>query len=257
MLVYKLLFLQELHPNGAFVLVPCPVDKPLSSYACALGLRTTKGRGNSPSQVEQLLALWGSNVLDVPIPSFFTMLRAQMLSPLVMFQVFCSALWLLDEYWSITLWTLFMMLIFEGSTVFQRSRTRAMLSGMAPQPKPVYVLRDNAWVLLTSKDLLPGDIISVTQSSAPATQPAPAAGTPSPSPTPAAATNATVPCDCLLLRGSAVVNEASLTGESVPQMKVCHQFCFGRHNLSSHHDLNLLYRRLLIARLLSALIIST
>jgi cation-transporting ATPase 13A3/4/5 len=44
-------------------------------------------------------------------------------------------------------------------------------------------------------DLLPGDILMV--------QP-----------------NTVVPCDCIMIRGDVMVNEASLTGESVPVPKV-------------------------------------
>ena len=55
--------------------------------------------------------------------------------------MFCAILWLLDEYWTYTLWTLCSVVIFEAVTVFQRSKTQKMLGGMAPKPMPVFVYR--------------------------------------------------------------------------------------------------------------------
>jgi cation-transporting ATPase 13A1 len=107
------------------------------------------------------------------------------------------------------MWNIVTVIMLESSTVWQRSRTQTMLGGMAPAPTLVHVYRGGKWDTVISHDILPGDIIAIS----PKRTAAAAA---------AAANNAAediIPCDCLLLRGSAVINEASLTGESVPQMK--------------------------------------
>ena len=212
-------------PNGVFTLSTCPIDKPLIFYTGSKGLKNT-------AEVDKTLERWGKNHLSIVQPSFFVMLRAQLLSPLAIFQVFCALLWLLDEYWTYTMWTLVTVVIMEGTTVFQRNRTQKMLGGMTPQATPVYVYRAGAWSLVTTKDILPGDILSLAFKAQRKTPPVvPAAGAVTPAHAAAApaavpeektvdtTTDAVIPCDCLLLRGSAVVNESSLTGESVPQMK--------------------------------------
>ena len=70
---------------------------------------------------------------------------------------------------------------------------------MGTKGRPLLALRGGAWVEVSSLDILPGDVISLTKAKADE--------------------ESIVPADCIILAGSAVVNEANLTGESVPQMK--------------------------------------
>ncbi len=81
------------------------------------------------AEAAQTLERWGKNHLSVRLPTFLELLQKQLLSPLAIFQVFCALLWLLDEYWSYTLWSLASVVIFESTSVFQRTRTQAMLGG--------------------------------------------------------------------------------------------------------------------------------
>lgn len=69
------------------------------------------------------------------------------------------------------------------------------------------------WIKLAGTDLLPGDVVSIGRSSGPNGE------------------DRAVPADMLLLAGSAIVNEAILTGESTPQWKVVtsfHIICFNK-----------------------------
>lgn len=63
------------------------------------------------------------------------------------------------------------------------------------------------WVKLSGTELLPGDVVSVGRSVGQNGE------------------DKSVPADMLLLAGTAIVNEAILTGESTPQWKVIFLFC--------------------------------
>lgn len=69
----------------------------------------------------------------------------QLLSPIAMFQVFCAVLWLMDEYWQYTIFSIFSVLMLESTTTFQRLRTFSTLHGMCPKPYPLQVFRGGRW----------------------------------------------------------------------------------------------------------------
>ena len=171
---------------------------------------------------------YGSNTFSVKQPTFQELYKAQLLSPFTVFQLFCVILWMLDDYWQYSFFTLFMVLTFEGTVVFSRIKSLGALRGMGNKARPVWVHRVGEWSLVETSELMPGDIMSLTR-----IKPhfAKLEESKSGSSTSAAAKKRRmptkvedeggdiIPADILLLRGSTVVNEASLTGESVPQMK--------------------------------------
>lgn len=154
-------------------------------------------KGLTSQSIPALLGLYGGNEFNIPIPSFTELFGEHATAPFFVFQIFCVALWCLDEYWYYSLFTLFMLIVFECTVVWQRVRTLTEFRTMSVAPYPILCYRDGNWQKIQTDTLLPGDLVSVVRQQ----------------------TETTVPADILLVHGTCIVNEAMLSGESTPLLK--------------------------------------
>ncbi|KIY66333.1 endoplasmic reticulum Ca-transporting P-type ATPase [Cylindrobasidium torrendii FP15055 ss-10] len=178
----------------------CP---PLSTFLRPVPLQS--------SDTESLHSLYGNNEFDIPIPSFSELFGEHATAPFFVFQIFCVGLWCLDEYWYYSLFTLFMLVMFECTVVWQRQRTLKEFRTMSVVPYPINVYRDGKWAEVQSNTLLPGDVVSIARQQA----------------------ETTVPADVLLIHGTVIVNEAMLSGESTPLLKESIQLLDAKERLDA------------------------
>ncbi|AIN95797.1 cation-transporting ATPase, putative [Leishmania panamensis] len=174
--------------EGIFVKPRFPTKHSFSYYMRWEGL-------NKEADCAKQVDTYGLNKMEVVIPEFQDLFVDHALSPFFVFQIFCVLLWCLDEYWYYSLFTGVMMVGMECTTVYQRIRNMRTLRDMAEVPvRDIDVMRGGKRVTIQTDALLPLDIIVVPS-------------------------NAPCPVDAVLVKGTAVANEASLTGESTPQLK--------------------------------------
>ncbi|KAK1733658.1 cation-transporting ATPase [Skeletonema marinoi] len=204
-----------------------PIDLALTFY-----IHTWKGHTTSHS-ITQTRSIYGPNATLIPLPPYIALLTEQLLQPLFLFQLFCVLLWSLDEYWIYALFTLGSIVMFECIQALNRWKSVKRLreevvggadgDGMNKKKKKqemVECYRLGEWMSVPTDELVAGDVISLISPSIHSNQKK------GRKVNTVIRKNAhdhnkgnTIPADLLLLNGRAVVNEAMLTGESVPQVK--------------------------------------
>ncbi|CAM8975759.1 unnamed protein product [Rhodiola kirilowii] len=197
--------------NNTFCKLPYPSKETIGYY-----LKHT-GHGTE-AKVNAAVEKWGRNLFEYPQPTFQKLMKENCMEPFFVFQVFCVGLWCLDEYWYYSLFTLFMLFMFESTMAKSRLKTLTELRRVRVDNQTLMVYRCGKWVKLPGTDLLPGDIVSITRASSQNEE------------------EKNVPADMLILAGSAIVNEAILTGESTPQWKVSISGRAAEEKLSARRD---------------------
>jgi cation-transporting ATPase 13A3/4/5 len=102
--------------------------------------------------------------------------------------------WYYFQYYQMGLVQTGIILLSAFIRVFLRLKAEKRIQEMAEHVTDVTVLRDGQWIPASSADLIPGDVFEVEE-------------------------NTLVPCDAVILEGTVVVNESSLTGEAMPIRK--------------------------------------
>ncbi|KAI5193062.1 manganese-transporting P-type ATPase [Nematocida minor] len=162
-------------------------DFPLDKY-------TSKeiGTANMLSDIERVI--FPKNEFKIEPPTFIRMFAEHAVSPFFVFQIFCALLWMLDEYWKYSLFTFFTIIAFEGGMVFQRHTNIKQLRSLNLKPQKIMKYTNGKKEEVVSSSLVPGDRIFIEG-------------------------QIQMPADLLLIKGTAVINESMLSGETTPVQK--------------------------------------
>ncbi|XP_058794435.1 probable cation-transporting ATPase W08D2.5 isoform X2 [Phymastichus coffea] len=150
------------------------------------------------SKEQQILRriIHGNNEIHIPVKPLATLFAQEVLNPFCVFQLFAIILWLFESYYY---YTIVLLIIISWNVLYSALQTRKnqiSLRNTMASTETVRVVRNNGmFESISSVQLVPGDIIELPRQ------------------------RGTIICDAILLDGTCVVNEAELTGESVPVVK--------------------------------------
>ncbi|XP_071480612.1 polyamine-transporting ATPase 13A3-like [Diadema antillarum] len=168
----------------------------LDRYTTADDLYRRAHLGLDSKERSERQSVYGINKIKINVKSIPLLLIQEVLNPFYIFQIFSVTVWIVDEYLYYS-FCIIALSVLSISVSLYTTRTQATtLRAMVRSNTTVQVLRPNGEVETVWEDqLVPGDVLIIPSS------------------------GCTMTCDAVLVAGNCIVNESSLTGESVPITK--------------------------------------
>lgn len=152
-------------------------------------------QGLTPEEVSTLRSLYGDCVIQIPIPPVLTFFLQEILHPFFVFQLFSVLVWMFENYVLFASVIFLISVITAAINLIMVRSNLLKLREMAYHQTKVKTLRfSKVTEMIESRYIVPKDLIVIEE-------------------------NLRLPCDCVLLTGDVLINECSLTGESIPITK--------------------------------------
>lgn len=197
-----------------------PAELDSNAPFCLFKNNTNDIRGLSEQEVMSRRIVYGTNTLLLDLTPIFIILFKEVLGAFYLFQVCSVTLWFIDNYAYYATVIVLITTFSAGMSVYsarvQEKRVRAMVG----ESVMVKLRRDGKDIEVDASQIVPNDILLLPSHTF------------------------VLPCDCLLMNGTVIVNEAMLTGESVPVTKASlneADECGPEVRLSSEHNRHTLF----------------
>ncbi|KAI9321607.1 hypothetical protein BX666DRAFT_1903933 [Dichotomocladium elegans] len=168
--------------------------------------------------------LLGANLINVYVPSIPVAIAQEFASFIYLYQIMCMWVWYYFGYYKMGVVQTCIILVAALVRVVLRLRAEHRVKAMAEYVDKICVLRDGVWKEdVSTGDLVPGDVFEVRE-------------------------NTQLPCDAVILSGTVVVNESSLTGEAMPIRKIAINNDDSEYDMMGSSKNNTLFAGTLVAQ---------
>ena len=157
-------------------------------------------KGLNEKEVEFQRKLHGICNLQIEIKSFIHILAIELTDPFYIFQIGSVILWMFNDYKAYACVIIFATISSLLISTYETRQNLLDIQKMAKYECNITVFRKDSnnkinSKIISSTELVPGDLFEIQKENLP------------------------MPCDCILINGSVIINESMLTGESTPIIK--------------------------------------